>query len=328
MSWGSASGGALASSIVRPRLAFRQGLGDQHVDGRGLEAEVGIEVVGEAIEAQRDQAGDMRRIAARRGEAEVERSCDLSVHPEQQQPQARARRPHRARARGRAHRAAASPPPARAPRRDRLEKGRLRAIDGRRDDQASSGSGARPSAWSSRSRNSARSGRRRARAAGPSPGRCGGSRAGAAARASSPTAAARRAAAACSAFASSPEGTMLRILAAVAGHRPGCPGRIGNGERGQRDRRREPPVEIGQQPRLAAEQVRAARDVEEQAVGAARLVPGRGDRRIAQAPQRELAQARRHRRPDRHRASAGRAPWSARWRGDRPRSGRPAARRG
>ena len=36
--------------------------------------------------------------------------------------------------------------------------------------------------------------------------------------------------------------------------------------------------------------MRAARDVEEQAIGAARLVPRRHDRRIAQAPQRQLAQ--------------------------------------
>ena len=50
------------------------------------------------------------------------------------------------------------------------------------------------------------------------------------------------------------------------------------------------PLEIGQQLRLAAEQMRAARDVEEQAVGAAGLVPRRHDRRVAQAPQRQLAQ--------------------------------------
>jgi len=56
---------------TKARLAFGQALGIAHVHGRGLKAEVGIELVAETIEAQTDQLGDMLRIATGRCKAEL-----------------------------------------------------------------------------------------------------------------------------------------------------------------------------------------------------------------------------------------------------------------
>ncbi len=69
-------------------LSLVERLGDQHVQGGGLETEIGIQIeaAGEAIQPQGDQTDDMLRIAARRGKAEFERQR-LAVHPEQQQAQ-------------------------------------------------------------------------------------------------------------------------------------------------------------------------------------------------------------------------------------------------
>ena len=77
---------------------------------------------------------------------------------------------------------------------------------------------------------------------------------------------------------------------AVAGNRPGGPRRIGDRRAREEPEGAQAGGEIGQQPLLPAEQMRAARDVEEQPVGAARLVPRRRDGRIAQAPERQPAQ--------------------------------------
>ena len=76
----------------------------------------------------------------------------------------------------------------------------------------------------------------------------------------------------------------------MARHRPGRAGRIGDCRARVEPERTQASLQIGQQLRLAAEEMRAPRDVEEQAVGAAFIVPGCRDRRIAQAPQRQLAQ--------------------------------------
>ena len=76
----------------------------------------------------------------------------------------------------------------------------------------------------------------------------------------------------------------------MMGHGPGRAGGIGDGEARGEAEGGEAAVEIGDQPRLAAEQVGCAGDVDEQAVGAARLVPRSHDGRIAQAPQGEPAQ--------------------------------------
>ncbi len=78
----------------------------------------------------------------------------------------------------------------------------------------------------------------------------------------------------------------------MARHRPGRAGRTGDCRARVEPERAQASLQIGQQLRLATEEMRAARDVEEQAIGAAGLVPGCHDRRIAQAPQRQLAQGR------------------------------------
>ena len=70
----------------------------------------------------------------------------------------------------------------------------------------------------------------------------------------------------------------------MAGQRPGDTGRVGDSQPRDEAEAGEARAQVGQQPRLAAEQVRAAGDVEEQPIGAARLVPGRDQRRVAQAP--------------------------------------------
>jgi len=52
-------------------LAFGQVFGVAHVHGRGLKAEVRLELVAETIEAQTDQLGDMLRIAAGRRKSKL-----------------------------------------------------------------------------------------------------------------------------------------------------------------------------------------------------------------------------------------------------------------
>jgi hypothetical protein len=69
-----------------PRLPVRQRLGHQHVDGGRLEAELGVELAAQAIEAQGDKAGDMLGVPGRRGEAKIYRN-NIPIHPEQQEPQ-------------------------------------------------------------------------------------------------------------------------------------------------------------------------------------------------------------------------------------------------
>ena len=77
------------------RLPFRQGLRRQHMDGGGLETELGIEHAAQTIEAQRDQAGDVAGVTTGRGEADVDRAS-LAIDAEEQKAQVRARRRHRA----------------------------------------------------------------------------------------------------------------------------------------------------------------------------------------------------------------------------------------
>ena len=61
-------------------------LGDQHVHGRRLEAEVRLQRAPQAIEPEADQLGDVLRVPARRGEPDVQR-LHLPVHLEQHEAQ-------------------------------------------------------------------------------------------------------------------------------------------------------------------------------------------------------------------------------------------------
>ena len=126
-------GRGAASSRPSRVLALGQRLGDQHVHGRRLEAEVRLQASPQAIEAQADQLGDVLRVPARRGEPDVQR-LHLPVHLEQQEAQD-------ARADGIAREVLGQLP--QQPRcrlqhvllaQDRLEELRLRAIGGRRND--------------------------------------------------------------------------------------------------------------------------------------------------------------------------------------------------
>ena len=281
---------------AEPLLPLGQGLGGKHVHGRSLEAEIGIEALAEAVEAQRDQAGDMLGVPARRGEPEVERlhlaimleAC-LRHDSEQQQPQD-------ARADGIARKSIGQLPQ-QARRRlqhvllaqDRLEEHGLRAIDGRRND-GDERLGRAPQRLveaAQEFRLEAR-GKRRARLIDEL----------ADALEAEPAHEHLR-------LSREPERgerkslQSFRFLArchdpAVGGtmarHRPGRAGRAGDCRARIKPECAQAPLEIGQQPRLAAEEMRAPRDVEEQAVGAACLVPRRHDRRVAQAPERQLAQ--------------------------------------
>ena len=64
----------LSSAEAEPVLALGQALGNQHMHGRGLEAEVRLELAPQAMEAQADQLGDVPGVPARRGEPQVERA--------------------------------------------------------------------------------------------------------------------------------------------------------------------------------------------------------------------------------------------------------------
>jgi len=75
-------------------LALSQALGNQHVHGRRLEAEVGFELAPETMETQADQLGDMPGIPARCRQLQVQRhhlcivqETRLRHDSEQQQPQ-------------------------------------------------------------------------------------------------------------------------------------------------------------------------------------------------------------------------------------------------
>ena len=117
-------------------LALAKRLGDQHVHGRRLEAEVGLERAPPGDRA----AGAIRRAicsASRLGAASPRSSDCTSPSTRNSTGAARARRRHRARGRvGQLLAAAAWRPPARAPRlRIGSRNVRLRAIDGRRNDR-------------------------------------------------------------------------------------------------------------------------------------------------------------------------------------------------
>ena len=76
MSWARASAKASdGRGLVHGQadLQVRQRLGHQHVEGRSLEPEVGIEAVGRTIETQGEEARDVRGIAAGRGKADLHR---------------------------------------------------------------------------------------------------------------------------------------------------------------------------------------------------------------------------------------------------------------
>ena len=77
----------LASPTAKPVLALGQALGNQHVHGRGLEAEVGLELAPQAMETQADQLGDMPGVPARRRQPQVQRHHLCHRHSKQQQPQ-------------------------------------------------------------------------------------------------------------------------------------------------------------------------------------------------------------------------------------------------
>ena len=75
-------------------LALSQALGNQHVHGRRLEAEVGFELAPQTMETQADQLGDMPGIPARCRQPQVQRhhlcivqETRLRHDSEQQQPQ-------------------------------------------------------------------------------------------------------------------------------------------------------------------------------------------------------------------------------------------------
>ena len=78
----------------------------------------------------------------------------------------------------------------------------------------------------------------------------------------------------------------------MTGQGPCGPGRTGNGEARAETKAAQPPLQIGKQALLPAEKMRAARDVQEQAVAATGLIPNRHDRRILYRPLCQLLQGR------------------------------------
>jgi hypothetical protein len=83
---GQGLGGGCGLVQGQANLPVRQRLGHEHVEGRGLEAEVGIEAIGCTIEAQGDETRDVPGIAAGRGQADLHR-LNPAVHSEQQETQ-------------------------------------------------------------------------------------------------------------------------------------------------------------------------------------------------------------------------------------------------
>ncbi len=74
------------SPWVESRLLLGQWLGGQHMQAHGLEAEAGIEIIGDAVETQLDQARDVRGVARRRGKPDVD-VANFSVGAEQHEAQ-------------------------------------------------------------------------------------------------------------------------------------------------------------------------------------------------------------------------------------------------
>ena len=311
---------------AEPALALGQGLGDEHMHGRRLEAESASSSSPRRSRRRRDQLGDVLGVPARRGEPEIQRQ-HLPVRLWNSSSR-RTRAPTASRARSsascRSRRVAASSTCSWL--RIGSTNMRLRAVDGRRDDRDERlGRAPQRLVEAEQELGLEACGKRRARLV-ASPRRCAkpSRRMSASVARRQPQRGER-------------QGRSARRFAA-RGHDPcrSCRDHAARPPRRHRPCRRWPcagrgrrraggRAEIGQQLRLAAEEMRAARDVEEQAVGAAGLVPGRHDGRIAQAPQRQPAQgggvggrigiAR----------TADRAPWSGRWRGARPRASRAAA---
>ena len=75
-----------------------------------------------------------------------------------------------------------------------------------------------------------------------------------------------------------------------ARQRPGRAGGGGDGEPSRQAETFQPGRKVGDEPFLAAEQVRCALDVEEKSVGAVFRTPRRSRRRIARRPQRQMPQ--------------------------------------
>ena len=80
------------------------------------------------------------------------------------------------------------------------------------------------------------------------------------------------------------------VRLAMVGERPGRSRRVGDCQPRAKVETAQAAGEIGQQSRLAAEQMRATRDIQEQAVGAVLRVPRRHQGRVAQAPEGESPQ--------------------------------------
>ncbi len=84
-----------------------------------------------------------------------------------------------------------------------------------------------------------------------------------------------------------------RVGTAMMRDSPGRPRRVGDGEPRTEAEPAEAAIEIGKEPRFAAEEMRRAFDLEKQAVGAIRLIPDHDERRIAEAPQAKPLERRR-----------------------------------
>ena len=277
-------------------LQVRQRLGHEHVEGRGLEPEVGIETVGHAIETQGDQAGDVPGIAAGRGKANLNRlhlavmleAC-LRHDPEQQEAQ-----------HARAHAIvcevgseAVEEPRGGLPHvlvaDDRLGERGLCPIDGR-GNGGDERLGHAPQRLVEAEQEGLEAGCKRctrlvdhvADAAQPQAPqeRQGGLGQAQGGKRQRPQRLGLRAGGedgdGCPASRNS-----------MAGKCPGRAGSAGDGQPGGEAEGTQAPVEVGEQVRLAAEQVGRTGDVDEQAVGAAGLVPGGGEGGVAHGPQRQ-----------------------------------------
>ena len=79
-----AVGGNVVLAHRQADLPLCQAFGNQHMDGRGFKPEVGFEATAKPIEAQGNQARDMLRITAGRGEPKIKRQ-NIAIDTEQQQ---------------------------------------------------------------------------------------------------------------------------------------------------------------------------------------------------------------------------------------------------
>ena len=213
---------------------------------------------------------------------------------------------------------------------DRLEEHGLRAIDRRRDDRQRAARARAPAPDRGGAGSRRRSARRTGRAAAPSPRRCAASQAGAGAIAHRRTGAARQAASWRRASASLPHGTMAplgrdRSAQAPTPRRPCRQSRdaAGRPKRAQA-LRQDRPAARSSPPKRCAHPV-MSRNRPSAPLASSQAA---GDRRIAQGPQRELAQGGRiRRRIGIARLQAG-GPSSGRWTGGRRCAGRPPAQHG